>query len=345
MADIEDERRYDFVVVSNRLPVDRVTAHDGTPSWKPSPGGLVTALEPVMRANDGAWVGWTGVADDDQEPFEADGLHLVPVPLSADAVELYYEGFSNDTIWPLYHDVIAQPTYSRTFWEAYVAVNRQFAEAAAERRRRGRRRSGCRTTSCSSCRKMLRELRPDLVIGFFNHIPFPAYGLFSQLPWRREIVEGLLGADLIGFQRRADAGNFLRAVRRALPRADVRTAASSCRPRARAAGRTRPPTSRARSWRGTSRSRSTRAPTSRWSSSRRCGPAPRRSATTSATRRRSCSASTGSTTRRASSTASPPTRSCSPRASSTSTTPCSCRSRAPAASGSRPTGRCATRSS
>ena len=201
------------MVVSNRLPVDRVTLHDGSPSWKPSPGGLVTALEPVMRANDGAWVGWTGVADDEQGPFEADGLHLVPVRLSATAVELYYEGFSNDTIWPLYHDVIAQPTYSRRFWEAYVAVNRQFAEAAADVAAEGGT-VWVQDYQLQLVPKMLRELRPDLVIGFFNHIPFPAYGLFSQLPWRREIVEGLLGADLIGFQRRADAGNFLRAIRR-----------------------------------------------------------------------------------------------------------------------------------
>ncbi|WP_375388983.1 trehalose-6-phosphate synthase [uncultured Amnibacterium sp.] len=212
MTDTGSER-FDFVVVSNRLPVDRVLAHDGTPSWKPSPGGLVTALEPVMRANDGAWVGWTGVADDDQQPFEADDLHLVPVRLSAEAVELYYEGFSNDTIWPLYHDVIAQPTYSRRFWDAYVAVNQQFAEAAAEVAAQ----NGTvwvQDYQLQLVPRMLRELRPDLVIGFFNHIPFPAYGLFSQLPWRLQIVEGLLGADLIGFQRRADAGNFLRAVRR-----------------------------------------------------------------------------------------------------------------------------------
>jgi trehalose 6-phosphate synthase len=166
-----------------------------------------------MRANDGAWIGWTGVADDEQGPFDADDMHLVPVTLSASAVELYYEGFSNDTIWPLYHDVIAQPTYSRQFWEAYVDVNRQFAEAAAAVA------SEAGTVWVQDYQlqlvpRMLRELRPDLVIGFFNHIPFPAYGLFSQLPWRREIVEGLLGADLIGFQRRADAGNFLRAVRR-----------------------------------------------------------------------------------------------------------------------------------
>jgi trehalose 6-phosphate synthase len=201
------------VVVSNRLPVDRVTGRDGEPDWQPSPGGLVTALEPVMRSNDGAWIGWSGVANDDVEPFEADGLRLVPVTLSSAEVEQYYEGFSNDTIWPLYHDVIAQPKYQRDWWDSYVAVNRRFAARAAEVAA-DEATVWVQDYQLQLVPRMLREQRPDLTIGFFNHIPFPAYGLYSQLPWRTQIVEGLLGADLIGFQRRADAGNFLRAVRR-----------------------------------------------------------------------------------------------------------------------------------
>ncbi|MDQ1531318.1 MAG: trehalose 6-phosphate synthase, partial [Microbacteriaceae bacterium] len=182
-------------------------------AWKPSPGGLVTALEPVMRSSDGAWIGWSGVADDHVEPFEADGLHLVPVALSELEVQRYYEGFSNDTIWPLYHDVIAQPKYHRDWWDTYVAVNRRFAERAAAVAADGAT-VWVQDYQLQLVPRMLRERRPDLIIGFFNHIPFPAYGLYSQLPWRAQILEGLLGADLIGFQRRADAGNFLRAVRR-----------------------------------------------------------------------------------------------------------------------------------
>ena len=89
---------YEFVVVSNRLPVDRVVDAEGNESWKGSPGGLVTALEPIMRSNDGAWVGWGGQADLDIEPFDNDGIHIVSVPLSADDIEKYYEGFSNDTL-------------------------------------------------------------------------------------------------------------------------------------------------------------------------------------------------------------------------------------------------------
>ena len=199
----------DFVVVANRLPVDR----DDEGGWRHSPGGLVTALEPVMRKRDGAWVGWPGKADLELDPLEVDGIFIVPVALSAAEVENYYEGFSNDTIWPLYHDVIAAPRYKRIWWDTYVAVNRRFAEAAAEVAASGAT-VWVQDYQLQLVPALLRELRPDLTIGYFHHIPFPAYGIFAQLPWRRQVLEGLLGADVIGFQRVADAGNFARAVRR-----------------------------------------------------------------------------------------------------------------------------------
>jgi trehalose 6-phosphate synthase len=205
---------YDFVIVANRLPVDRITQPDGTSGWRRSPGGLVSALEPVMQKTDGAWVGWSGTAGHPDEPFDEDGMRLVPVGLSEAEVRDYYEGFSNGTLWPLYHDVIAPPEFHRAWWDSYVRVNRRFAEAAARQA----------TTAAvvwvqdyqlQLVPGMLRELRPDLRIGFFNHIPFPGYEIFAQLPWRRQIVQGLLGADLLGFQRQGDATNFLRACRRA----------------------------------------------------------------------------------------------------------------------------------
>ncbi|WP_409046970.1 trehalose-6-phosphate synthase [Microbacterium sp. HA-8] len=202
--------RAEFVVVANRLPVDRA---EGDGEWRRSPGGLVTALEPVMKRADGAWVGWAGKPDLELEPFDFEGTHLVPITLTADDVELYYEGFSNDTIWPLYHDVIAAPRYRRVWWEAYVSVNQRFAEAAAAVVAEGGT-VWVQDYQLQLVPKMVRELRPDVTIGYFHHIPFPAYGLYSQLPWRRQVLEGLLGADVIGFQRVADAGNFARAVRR-----------------------------------------------------------------------------------------------------------------------------------
>ncbi|GAB2983144.1 hypothetical protein GCM10027282_22660 [Frigoribacterium salinisoli] len=213
MPDAPDQ--YAFVVVSNRLPVDRVVDEDGGGSWRHSPGGLVTALEPVMKANDGAWVGWAGQPDLEFEPFEDDGIEIVPVPLSADEVQKYYEGFSNDTLWPLYHDVIAAPTYHRVWWETYVTVNQRFADRAAEITAEGGT-VWVQDYQLQLVPKMLREARPDLTIGFFNHIPFPPLGIFSQLPWRSQILEGLLGADVIGFQRADDASNFSRAVRHLL---------------------------------------------------------------------------------------------------------------------------------
>jgi trehalose 6-phosphate synthase len=211
-ADRTDSTRYAFIVASNRLPVDRVVEEDGSEGWRHSPGGLVTALEPVMRANDGAWVGWVGQPDVTVEPFDNEGIHIVPVPLSADDVQEYYEGFSNDTLWPLYHDVIEHPSYHRDWWNAYERVNQRFAEQIAEIAEQ----DGIvwvQDYQLQLVPALLRTLRPDLTIGFFNHIPFPPVGIYAQLPWRAQILDGLLGADVIGFQRQDDASDFLRAVR------------------------------------------------------------------------------------------------------------------------------------
>ncbi len=243
-----------LVVVSNRLPVERRRGEDGQWRWEPSSGGLVTALEPVVEQTGGVWIGWNGIASDAQtragragsaeaagrddedasgsedgesspdaptEPFEVEGpaagkpFTIVPVALSAQEVERYYEGFSNGTLWPLYHDVIAPPEYHRIWWDAYVHVNRRFAEAAARTAAPGSR-VWIQDYQLQLVPQMLRELRPDVSIGFFDHIPFPPEGLFRQLPWRRLILQGLLGADLIGFQRAEDARNFAQAVRRLL---------------------------------------------------------------------------------------------------------------------------------
>ena len=204
---------YDFVVVANRLPVDVTVDDDGGTTWTRSPGGLVTALNPVMAAASGAWVGWGGAPDHDLEPFEVDGTELIPVSLSAEDVEKFYEGFSNDTLWPLYHDVISPPTFHRHWWEAYQRVNRRFAEAAARHAAKGAT-VWVHDYQLQLVPKLLRELRPDVRIGYFHHIPWPPLELFIQLPWRKQVVEGLLGADLIGFQRAGDASNFVRVVRR-----------------------------------------------------------------------------------------------------------------------------------
>jgi trehalose 6-phosphate synthase len=172
-----------FVVVANRLPVDRVSDPDGSTSWRTSPGGLVTALQPVMRSHEGVWVGWSGAPGESLEPFEAGGMRLVPVELSEQDVAEYYEGFSNATLWPLYHDAIATPRYRREWWEAYVRVNRTFADRAAGFAAE-RALVWVQDYQLQLVPAMLRQTRPDLRIGFFLHIPFPPVELFLQLPWR-----------------------------------------------------------------------------------------------------------------------------------------------------------------
>ncbi|MGH3429136.1 MAG: trehalose-6-phosphate synthase, partial [Mycobacteriales bacterium] len=109
----------DFVVVANRLPVDRVDDGTGTDTWHRSPGGLVTALDPVMSNRGGVWVGWSGIVGPAPEPFDLDGVSLHPVELSAEDVRDYYEGFSNGTLWPLYHDAVVSPSYHRHWWDRY----------------------------------------------------------------------------------------------------------------------------------------------------------------------------------------------------------------------------------
>jgi trehalose 6-phosphate synthase len=199
----------ELVVVANRLPLD--LDEDG--SWSRSPGGLVTALEPTLRARGGTWVGWPGVADAEPEPFDDDGMGIRPVPITADELAAYYEGFSNATLWPLYHDVVATPRFERSWWDAYARVNERFADAAAEVAADGAT-VWVQDYQLQLVPRLLRDRRPDLRIGFFLHIPFPPVELFAQLPWRRTVVEGLLGADVVGFQTVGSAENFRRVAAR-----------------------------------------------------------------------------------------------------------------------------------
>ncbi|MBU3749887.1 MAG: trehalose-6-phosphate synthase [Mycobacterium sp.] len=198
----------DFVVVANRLPIDMEVQPDGGLGWKRSPGGLVTALEPLLRKQRGAWIGWPGIVDGPEEPITEDGLDLYPVRLSAQDVADYYEGFSNATLWPLYHDVIVKPIYDRNWWDRYVKVNRRFAEATSAAAAPNAT-VWIQDYQLQLVPKMLRQLRPDVTIGFFLHIPFPPVELFMQMPWRAEIIDGLLGADLVGFHLAGGAQNFL----------------------------------------------------------------------------------------------------------------------------------------
>lgn len=203
----------DLVVVANRLPVRRTEN-----GWQTSPGGLVAALAPVLAKRRGAWVGWTGEGLTDSvlptpEPFEHDGMLLQELPVHADEVVDHYEGAANGTIWPLYHDAIQAPEFHRHWWRTHRSINRRFAEFAARVAAPGAA-VWVHDYQLQFVPQFLREMRPDVRIGFFLHIPFPPEELFVRLPWRRDVIEGLLGADLVGFQTRSDARNFQSLCRR-----------------------------------------------------------------------------------------------------------------------------------
>ncbi len=215
---VSSESDRPLVVVANRLPVE----YDEETGWRPAPGGLVTAMESVLRDRESLWIGWSGRYEDAETtgaipppPTGSGGMVLDEVPLTRAEVEGYYEGCSNGAIWPLYHDAIVAPVYHRTQFQTYRRVNEKFARRVAEVAPREAL-VWVHDYQLQLVPRMLRQLRPDLRIGFFLHIPFPPVELFSQLPWRRSILEGLLGSDLIGFQTKEAALNFLRLAQRFL---------------------------------------------------------------------------------------------------------------------------------
>ncbi|HEY2670870.1 MAG TPA: trehalose-6-phosphate synthase [Rugosimonospora sp.] len=204
-----------LVVVANRLPIDETVLECGAREWRRSPGGLVSALRPVLQGDGTTWIGWAGSTGPAPDLPDIDGVALRAVPQSQEEFENYYEGFANSTIWPLYHDAVEQPVFHRRWWEAYQRINRRFAVAAAEAAPPGAL-VWVQDYHLQLVPAMLRELRPDLRIGFFMHIPFPPPELFKQIPRRADLLRGLLGADLVGFQVPGGARNFVRLIERVL---------------------------------------------------------------------------------------------------------------------------------
>jgi trehalose 6-phosphate synthase len=212
VSDAVTSSTFPLVVVSNRLPVS--FSIDETEGKVPtlSPGGLVAAVAPALRGKNSAWVGWDGTDSGDTEETIAEDITLFPVSLSASLVERHYEGFSNGTLWPLFHDVGVEPEFDSSWWEAYREVNATCAARAAEVTDTG----GIvwvHDYQMMLVPALLRELRPDLTIGYFHHIPFCQPKTFAALPEHAQLLEGIVAADIVGFQRDQDRDSFRQATR------------------------------------------------------------------------------------------------------------------------------------
>ncbi len=205
---LTDRSANQVIIVANRLPVRQVEQDDGTMDWQTSPGGLVAAVKPAMHDQNLTWVGWAG-GEGQSSPMSVDGIELIPVALSKTELANHYDGMSNGTLWPLYHDRAGPVEFHRTWFDGYRQVNDKFATAVADAAEPNAV-VWIHDYQLQLVPGMLRERRPDLRIGFFLHIPFPPSELFIQLPWREAITRGILGSDLIGFQTASGAANFRR---------------------------------------------------------------------------------------------------------------------------------------
>lgn len=209
------------IIVSNRLPVKLTETEDGKISFSPSEGGLATGLGSVYRQGNNIWVGWPGMdvtsgKEQKKVTTELKKLNLRPVFLTQEEINLYYEGFSNETLWPVFHYMTTYAIYQQAYWDSYVAVNQKFCDVLLEVAAPGDI-IWIHDYQLLLLPKMVRDEMPDVSIGFFQHIPFPSFELFRLIPWRAEILEGMLGSDLIGFHTFDDAQHFVHNARYLLP--------------------------------------------------------------------------------------------------------------------------------
>lgn len=216
-----------LVIVSNRLPVI-LTSEEGSLKVHPSLGGLVTALAPVLKNRGGLWIGWPGPVEDDQDAVQAllekenrkTGFKLRPVFLTQEEVKLYYEGFSNEILWPLFHDLLSCCHFAPEYWKCYQLVSRKFADRIiADIQQKDF--LWIHDYHLLLLGQELRKIKIQNKLAFFLHIPFPPFDIFIKLPWRFQILRALLEYDLIGFQTLRDLHNFIQCVRRLLK--DVQT--------------------------------------------------------------------------------------------------------------------------
>src|SRR6266487_5783548 len=221
-----------LIVVSNRLPFALDSTGEDLWTVTPAVGGLVSAIEPVLRERGGTWIGWPGIAGKiPQEPLTKAtrnaGYQVVPVALSENERDEFYYGYSNEVIWPLFHDLQNFCNFEPAFWQAYKQVNVRYADAIAQSAQPDDF-IWVHDYHLMYVAQALREQSVDRKLSaltFFLHIPFPPYDIFAKLPQQQRLLRALLQFDLLGFQTRRDLRNFLQCVRRVMPKAAVHTVA------------------------------------------------------------------------------------------------------------------------
>ena len=213
------------IIVSNRLPL-QVSINGNSFEINPSVGGLATGMKSVHADGDGIWVGWSGIPEDHLSPSLSEKINreikkakCLAVGLNNEDIEDYYEGFSNKALWPLFHYFMEYTNFEQQEWEAYKRVNQKFADVVLDTIEDGDT-VWIHDYQLLLLPQMIKNKKPNTTIGFFLHIPFPSYEIFRTFPWRKEILKGMLGADLLGFHTYDYERHFLSSIKRIL-RLDV----------------------------------------------------------------------------------------------------------------------------
>ena len=208
------------IIVSNRLPI-KISNLDKSFEFSSTSGGLATGMKSIHKKNNFLWIGWPGI---DKKSLgnnltKAEKLlqkkNYIPVFLKKKEINDFYYGTSNEALWPLFHYFLEFSIFNKSHWKSYVNVNRKFADSVIKYAKKNDV-VWVHDYQLLLCPRMIKTKRPDLTVGFFLHIPFPSFEIFRIFPWREELLEGILGSDLIGFHTYDYVRHFLSSVKRIL---------------------------------------------------------------------------------------------------------------------------------
>ena len=209
------------IIVSNRLPL-QIKLQKNNLEVKPSVGGLATGMKSIHEDGNGVWIGWSGLTEEDlnesvsrQVNQALEQVNCASVPLTQENIDNFYLGFSNKALWPHFHYFMEYTEFEKDQWDSYQEVNQKFANVVLEHLEDGDK-VWVHDYQLLLLPKMIKDKKPEATIGFFLHIPFPSYEIFRTFPWREDLLEGMLGSDLIGFHTYDYERHFLSSVRRIL---------------------------------------------------------------------------------------------------------------------------------